>query len=63
MFDIYDIIRDVHKDTKIDKEIVSKVCKFVFKYTADTMKDKDNTMDILFNGLFKFKVKTRFKIK
>lgn len=61
MLDITDVIKETSKRTNIDKEIVSDVCKHVFKYTVDTMKDEDNVLDILFNNLFKFKLKTRYK--
>ncbi len=61
MIDINDVIKEVAKNTGIDKEIVDAVCKHVFEYTVQTMKDKEDTKDILFNKLFKFKLKRRFK--
>ena len=60
MIDIEDVIKEVAKNTGIDREIVEKVCKHVFIQTIDTMKDDVNTSDILFNELFKFKLKRRF---
>lgn len=61
MIQIDDVILRVAKNTGYDKELVAKVCKHVFNYTVEAMKDDDNTKDILFNELFKFKLKRRFK--
>lgn len=61
MIDIEKVIKEVSKATKIDEDIVSTVCKHVFVETQNIMKDDTNTMDILFNSLFKFKLKRRFK--
>lgn len=60
MIDIEDIIKELSKELNIDKEIVSIVCKHPFNYTVDIMKS-DSTKDVLFNKLFKFKLKPRFK--
>lgn len=60
MIDIDDIVKEVSKKLNIDEQIVSSVCKHPFKQTVDLMKG-DETKDILFNTLFKFKLKTRFK--
>lgn len=61
MIDIEQIIKDVSDKTGIDKDTVSNVCKHVFLYTVDVMKDDTDTKDILFNTLFKFKLKRRYK--
>lgn len=61
MIEIDKIIKEVSKSTGIDNDIVSTVCKHVFVETQNIMKDDTNTMDILFNGLFKFKLKRRYK--
>lgn len=47
--------------TDADREMVEKICKHVFDYTIDVMKNEQDTKDILFNQLFKFKLKRRFK--
>ena len=60
MVDIDNIIKEVSKELNIDEQIVDIVCKHPFKQTVDLMKG-DDTKDILFNTLFKFKLKTRFK--
>lgn len=61
MIDINDIIKEVAKNTGIDREIVETVCKHSFEYTVQVMKDEEDVRDILFNKLFKFKLKRRFK--
>lgn len=61
MIDIEQVIKEVAEKTNIDREIVSQVCKHVFNQTVDIMKDDVDTKDILFNQLFKFKLKRRFK--
>ena len=61
MIDIEQVIKEVSAKTGIDKNIVSIVCKHPFTYTVELMKDETNTQDILFNQLFKFKLKRRYK--
>ena len=60
MIDINDVIKEVSNKLNIDEQIVDVVCKHPFKQTVDLMKS-DDTKDILFNTLFKFRLKTRFK--
>ena len=61
MIEIEKVIKDVVKSTNIDRDVVEAVCKHVFKSTVDIMKDETDTKDILFNRLFKFKLKRRYK--
>lgn len=61
MIDINDVIKEVSKNTGVDRELVEIICKHPFNYTVQVMKDTDDTKDILFNQLFKFKLKRRFK--
>lgn len=61
MIDIDDVIKEVSKNTGVDKELVAAICKHPFNYTVQIMKDAGDTRDILFNQLFKFKLKRRFK--
>lgn len=61
MIDLNEIIKEVSKRTGIDRELVAVICKHPFDYTVNVMKDKDNMQDILFNKLFKFKLKRRYK--
>ena len=61
MKDLAYVIKEVTKRTKIDEQIVSAVCKHVFKFTIDVMKDENDYHEILFAKLFKFKLKGRFK--
>ena len=60
MIDIGSVAREVSKETGYDLDIVKKVCQHVFKQTEQIMKSED-TSDILFNKLFKFKLKRRYK--
>jgi len=61
MTDIEQVIKEVSKRTGIDKEIVNTVCRHPFLQTVELMKDDNNIQDILFNQLFKFKLKRRYK--
>jgi nucleoid DNA-binding protein len=60
MINIDDVIKEVAKNLNLDKETVNAVCKHVFQETVNLMKSED-TSDILFNELFKFKLKRRYK--
>lgn len=60
MITIDDVIKQVSKNLNVDKDTVNVVCKHVFQQTVDIMKS-DDTSDILFNEMFKFKLKRRFK--
>ena len=60
MIDIEQVIKEVSKETGVDREIVSVICKHPFLQTVELMKS-ENTQDILFNKLFKFKLKRRYK--
>lgn len=61
MIDLEQVIKEVSKRTNIDRDIVSVICRHPFLQTVEIMKDPDNTQDILFNKLFKFKLKRRYK--
>lgn len=61
MIDIDQVIKEVSIRTNIDKETVEQICKHVFSYTVNVMKDKTDTRDVLFNKLIKFKLKRRYK--
>lgn len=61
MVDLDKVIKEVAKRLNVDKEIVNAVCKHVFTETVKTMKSNDDCRDILFNQLFKFKLKRRYK--
>lgn len=59
--DLDKVCKQIAKELNEDYELVRKIVLYQFKYTVDTMKDPNNTMDILFNKLFKFKLKSRYK--
>lgn len=61
MTDLDKVIKEVSKRLDLDRDLVAAVCKHSFKCVADQMKDKEDTRDILFNQLFKFKLKRRYK--
>ena len=61
MIEIDSIIKQVSKNLNIDKDIVDLVCKHPFKSTIEVMKDPKDYREILFNQLFKFKLKRRYK--
>jgi len=60
MITIDDVIKQVSKNLNIDREIVDIVCKHPFRQTVKLMKS-DDISDILFNELFRFKLKKRYK--
>lgn len=61
MIDLDKVIKEVAKRLDVDREIVNAVCKHAFKETVEIMKSEDDCRDILFNQLFKFKLKRRYK--
>jgi hypothetical protein len=61
VIELNQVIKEVSKRTNIDREIVEVVCKHPFLQTVELMKDDIDTRDILFNQLFKFKLKRRYK--
>lgn len=60
MITLDDVIKEVSKNLNLDKDLVAEVCKHPFRETVNIMKS-DDTSDILFNELFKFKLKRRYK--
>lgn len=61
MFDINTVIKEVSLEVDKDVDLVAAVCKHPFIKTVEVMKDPAEARDILFNKLFKFKLKKRFK--
>lgn len=61
MIDLDQVIKQVAKNLNVDRDTVGIVCKHVFKETVDIMKSEEDYRDILFNQLFKFKLKRRYK--
>lgn len=60
MITLEQIIKEVQKETGYDEQSVTVVCRHPFNFTEKKMKDDDNTLAILFHGLFKFKLKNKF---
>lgn len=61
MIDLEKVIREVSKRLNLDRDLVATVCKHPYQCVVEQMKDDEDTRDILFNELFKFKLKRRFK--
>ena len=61
MIELEQVIKEVSRNLNIDKDIVATVCKHPFLQTVELMKDVEDTKDIMFNQLFKFKLKRRYK--
>ena len=61
MIDLEKVIREVSKRLNLDRNLVATVCKHPYQCVVEQMKDDEDTRDILFNELFKFKLKRRFK--
>lgn len=61
MIELDKVIKEVSKRLDLDKDLVAAVCKHAFKETVEVMKSDDDCRDIMFNKLFKFKLKRRYK--
>ena len=61
MIDLNTVIKEVSVRLNLDKELVATVCKHAFISTVNIMKSDDDCRDIMFNKLFKFKLKRRYK--
>lgn len=61
MIDLDKVIKKVSKQLNLDRELVAIVCKHPYKCLIETMRDEEDTRDILFNKLFKFKLKNRYR--
>lgn len=59
--DIEDLCKQITKETGETYDTVKQIVAYVFNFTADVMKDPNDKHDIMFNKLFKFKLKRRFK--
>jgi hypothetical protein len=55
------VCRQLAKELNEDYETVRNIVMFQFYFTTQVMKDDTDTHDILFNKLFRFKLKPRFK--
>lgn len=61
MTDLNKICNNVAKQLGEDRELIKNIAMYQFAFTMDVMKDEEDAHDILFNKLFKFKLKRRFK--
>lgn len=58
---VRDLIKETVKLTKQDEQLVQNIILNQFGILIKIMKDDTDVRDILFNKLFKFKLKRRFK--
>ncbi len=56
------ICTKIAHELNLDKELVKKIVMYEFRFTTDVMKDPEDYHDILFNKLFRFTLKPRFKV-
>ena len=61
MTDVEKICKSISKELNIEYDTVYDVCMQMFKFTKEVMLDEKDTHNILFNKLFKFKLKNRFE--
>ena len=61
MTDLQKLIKLTSKQLKEDPEVVHNIVMHEFRSIYKSMKDLNDVRDILINGLFKFKLKTRYK--
>ena len=55
-----DVYRQLAKEFDMDEEQIRAICRSEFRYTSEIMKS-NNTKNILFNNLFKFKLKPKYE--
>lgn len=59
--DLDKVCKQVSKELNEDYDVVKNIVQFEFLFTKKIMQNPTDTRDILFNKLFKFKLKSRFK--
>ena len=55
------VCRKIANKNQMDLEEVKQIVLYQFYFTKQVMQDPDDIHDILFNKLFRFKLKSRFK--
>ena len=55
------VCRKIANKNQMDLEEVKQIVLYQFYFTKQVMQDPGDTHDILFNKLFRFKLKSRFK--
>jgi len=55
-----DVYRQLAKEFNMDEDQIMAICRSEFRYTSEIMKS-NNTKNILFNKLFKFKLKKKYE--
>lgn len=59
--DLDKVCKQISKELNEDYEVVKHIVQYEFLYTKNVIQNPTDTRDILFNKLFKFKLKSRFK--
>ena len=59
--DLDKVCKQIAKELGEDYNTVRDIVMYEFDFTKNVMKDPNDHRDILFNKLFKFKLKSRFK--
>ena len=59
--EVQDTYKQISDKTGIEYDLVKEAIQYVFQFTANVMRDPEDTHDILFNKLFKFKLKSKFR--
>lgn len=59
--DLDKVCKQISKELNEDYDVVKNIVQYEFLYTKNVMQNPTDTRDILFNKLFKFKLKSRFK--
>lgn len=61
MSDIDKVCKQIAEDLGEDFDLVKQIVQHQFLFTIDVMKDPNDYHDIMFNKLFRFSLKPRFK--
>ncbi len=61
MINIDKVCTEISRELNVSYELVKQIVMYQFQFTTEVMKDPDDYHDILFNKLFRFKLKPRFK--
>lgn len=59
---INNICKKISLDLGVDQELVKQIVMYQFKFIKDVMVDPEDYHDILLSKLFRFSLKSRFKV-
>lgn len=58
---IDDACKQIAKELNEPIELVKQIVQFEFQFTREVMQDENDYHDVLFNKLFRFRLKPKFK--